>query len=463
MSENTANTRPQSVSIMARLRAEIAKELSESSSLSPTSPPKYSAHSDSKESKAGLLLHSEELRYLNLNHNYGSNLALEVKTHRKGIVGKVIVKFKRKILQLLWDHLLKNYFERERLYHENLVRFLNSAAKYIDQRDGYIFWELIKKIDYDISKTLETLYQVNDDTLAALNNFKEEIYSKLSALSEEEKRQLALLESKNQELEKLKTSLRTVEHILADAAKGVKKDKQKEVELKDILSDPTYLFFENNFRGSEKEIKERVEFYVDLLKDFAPVCELGCGRGELLEALKTAGVKSWGVDIDAQMVAFAEKRGVDARCEDLISYLKSLPDKELGAVVAVQVIEHLSWQELEALIELVKRKVREGGKVLFETVNPCSLIALSNFFRDPTHKSPIHPETLKYFFELKGLKNTALHYLSPVSSDARLKPLEHPPFMSIKWHNFISTINNNIELINNLLFAPQDYCIEAFV
>src|SRR5207247_7404481 len=53
----------------------------------------------------------------------------------------------------------------------------------------------------------------------------------------------------------------------------------------DPAAGPVYLGFENVFRGSEELIRERQRAYVEILASHAPVLDIGCGRGELLQVL----------------------------------------------------------------------------------------------------------------------------------------------------------------------------------
>ena len=89
--------------------------------------------------RAGELVNSEELRFLNMNYAFGPNLNLDaVSSHRPGIIGKVIVKLKRKLLGVIWS-LLKDYFTSEREFQSNLVRYLNDISRYVDARDANNF------------------------------------------------------------------------------------------------------------------------------------------------------------------------------------------------------------------------------------------------------------------------------------------------------------------------------------
>jgi O-antigen chain-terminating methyltransferase len=128
--------------------------------------------------------------------------------------------------------------------------------------------------------------------------------------------------------------------------------------------------------------------------------------------------------------------------------------------VAIQVVEHLTREQLKELCELVKRKVRPGGRIAFETINPQSLLALSsNYFRDPTHVWPMHPDTLGYMATLAGLRIIETKMLSPVAPNHLLKEIpidsSHTPAVG----DAINRINENIGQLNRLLYGFQDYCI----
>ncbi|MEZ4753234.1 MAG: hypothetical protein R3A13_02865 [Bdellovibrionota bacterium] len=173
MSEGSAAPKRQQQIDIREVMAEIRERISQDIEAHKDKAPEYvpaSAELNKQGSRwAGELLHSEELRHLNQNYLYPSRLNLDtIQSHRPGIIGKLIVKFKRKLVSVLWQNLLKDYFEAEREYQSNLVRFLNDVSKYVDERDASNFWELIRKIDVDISNALERIEQIGDSQTAEL-------------------------------------------------------------------------------------------------------------------------------------------------------------------------------------------------------------------------------------------------------------------------------------------------------
>ena len=61
--------------------------------------------------------------------------------------------------------------------------------------------------------------------------------------------------------------------------------------------------FEEEFRGPRAEIRARYADLADRFVGCAPVVDIGCGRGELLELLGERGIEATGVEIDPDLVA----------------------------------------------------------------------------------------------------------------------------------------------------------------
>ena len=222
--------------------------------------------------------------------------------------------------------------------------------------------------------------------------------------------------------------------------------------------DAAYVAFENRFRGSREEIRERLTPYVALLREATPVIDLGCGRGELLELLHEAGIDARGVDGNASCVADCRARGLDVLQGDLVAFLRSLETASLGAVAAVQVAEHLPPRVLGELLRESQRALRPGGLLILETVNPRSVVGfLDVYTRDLSHERPLHPDTLRFLAAAAGFGDVRIEWRSPVEPAARLAsvPVEGLPAATAQ------TLNENVERLNALLYAPQEYALIA--
>ncbi|MFT3791168.1 MAG: methionine biosynthesis protein MetW [Rudaea sp.] len=194
--------------------------------------------------------------------------------------------------------------------------------------------------------------------------------------------------------------------------------------------DKLYFAFEQRFRGSREDIRQRLSYYLPLLRDSAvgeegaAVLDIGCGRGEWLELLRDERIAARGVDIDEAMVAECAGRGLAAEAGDAIAYLKRLPDNALGALTGFHIIEHVTLETLLELIDEAHRVVQPGGLVIFETPNPENVVVgACNFYIDPTHRRPLPPVLTQFLVESGGFVDVAIHR---VNADLLPKLFDEP-------------------------------------
>jgi SAM-dependent methyltransferase len=179
------------------------------------------------------------------------------------------------------------------------------------------------------------------------------------------------------------------------------------------------LRFAERFRGSEESIRARQQFYVPYFEGRRAVLDLGCGRGEFLEAMREAGVAARGIELSAELVALCRGKGLAVEAADLLSYLPSLPDESLDGIFCAHVVEHLAPERLPEAIRAAAQKLARGGILALETPNPESLaIFATHFYLDPTHARPVPPALLNFYAEEAGLGRIEVHRLSPAAEDA---------------------------------------------
>jgi 2-polyprenyl-3-methyl-5-hydroxy-6-metoxy-1,4-benzoquinol methylase len=210
---------------------------------------------------------------------------------------------------------------------------------------------------------------------------------------------------------------------------------------------PDYFAFEARMRGSTAAVRERQRPYIEDFREAGPVLDIGCGRGEFLSLLREAGVEARGIDADADMAAYARGEGHEVEQADAVAYLEALADGSLGGVFAAQVVEHLPPATLVRLLVLAASKLRPGGVLVAETINPLSPLALRSYFADLTHAQPLVPETLVQLAEQAGFRDVETRFLN--EPEEKLAVPDDP------------LIAGNVRRLNELLFGPLDYAILA--
>jgi SAM-dependent methyltransferase len=184
--------------------------------------------------------------------------------------------------------------------------------------------------------------------------------------------------------------------------------------------DSMYASFEDRFRGTRADIRQRQTIYIPLVRQAqagssdSPVVDLGCGRGEWLELLRDEGLIARGVDLNRVFLASCREMALDVTEQDAVAFLSNIKSDSVGAVTAFHLVEHLPHKRLIALFDEALRVLKPSGIVIFETPNPENLlVGACNFYTDFTHINPLPPEPLRFLLEARGFVTTEIKRVHP--------------------------------------------------
>jgi SAM-dependent methyltransferase len=212
-------------------------------------------------------------------------------------------------------------------------------------------------------------------------------------------------------------------------------------------------------RGSEAEIAHRLAANLPLLRDHAPVLDLGCGRGELLVLLREEGIEAVGVEGDPALAQGARRRGLSLREGDVFDILHDLEDDAFGAVTAFHLFEHLTPARILEVLKEARRVLRPGGVLLAECPNPHSLrVGSALFWLDPTHVRPLLPETLQLLLRAAGFEVGALELRHPFPDDQLLTTREEIDSERGSVSERISEIERRFD---DIVSGPRDFMVLA--
>ncbi len=225
-----------------------------------------------------------------------------------------------------------------------------------------------------------------------------------------------------------------------------------------------YVGFEDQFRGARELIRERLESYVPLFENGpgGDVLDVGCGRGEFLDLLAARGIPARGIDINQEMAEICRTRGLNVTTAGAVEYLEKMADDSLGGLLAAQVVEHLEPGYLLRFLELAASRLRPGGRLVLETLNPaCWTAFFDSYIRDITHRWPLHPDTLKYLVLASGFSRADIQYRSPVPLEDRLQRLASGATADRSVQDFVEAFNANVDKLNARMFTHLDYAVVA--
>ena len=339
------------------------------------------------------------------------------------------------------DHERAVAFEQ---FQSALITFLQQITAFIDTKDRQLSAVAAGRID-EQQKTLAALQQRLDETLPEL------------------RAQVVVLQRAMEMLKRQAGDTGSERAVTTAPATTAAPPSQS-------TDDYKYVGFEDAFRGSDYSVAEKLEAYLPIFAGASDVVDLGCGRGEFLAALRSAGVTARGVDTNAAMVAVAREQGLDVTRNDALGYVASLPDESIGGVIATQVVEHLEPSYLFKLLEALSRRLRHGAPIVLETINPaCWYAFFSSYIRDITHVRPVHPETLQYLLRASGFERVEIRYRSPLPDHVKLQMAYVPEDIRVAADasaatltRLVDTSNANATRMNELMFAHMDYAVVGY-
>jgi SAM-dependent methyltransferase len=157
--------------------------------------------------------------------------------------------------------------------------------------------------------------------------------------------------------------------------------------------------------------------YLPLLTDLdraVPILEIGCGDGKLLAYLARRGFShATGIDISPEQVELARARGLPAEVGDVFERLGGR-ERSVAAILAIDVFEHFSRDELVRLTPILHAALRPGGRLLVQTANGAGLFPAQVIYGDLTHLTIFTPQSLDQLLRAAGFVDLAFYETGPI-------------------------------------------------
>lgn len=170
---------------------------------------------------------------------------------------------------------------------------------------------------------------------------------------------------------------------------------------------------EESFAKLNKELSLYYDLEFNGINDFLSntikqlnVLEIGFGNGTLLKYFSNRGFLIYGTEVNEVLLNTAKKFGYNVGAPDS---LLTINDDYFDLIVAMDVLEHLTKEEILQSFSLNKRILRQGGLFIFRVPNVDSFSGLPLQFGDITHVTAIGSGLVKqlansYGFDILELR-----------------------------------------------------------
>lgn len=169
-------------------------------------------------------------------------------------------------------------------------------------------------------------------------------------------------------------------------------------------------------------IQARLPYLRHMIKRWVPldrnisILDIGCGHGALIYALHQAGYKNLsGIDGSPEQVEAAHKLGLSQVQEgDFLSKLEFTPASSIDMVIAYDVLEHQSKDEVVQFMDHVFRILRSGGRLLVHVPNGEGILGGRMRYADITHELAFTAQSLRQIGSLAGFSSSHFEEDRPV-------------------------------------------------
>ena len=146
------------------------------------------------------------------------------------------------------------------------------------------------------------------------------------------------------------------------------------------------------------------------------ILDLGCGHGAFIYFLRQAGYCNVvGVDVSPEQVAEALRLDIEGIREgDLLETLRNLPKHSQDVVIAFDVIEHFTKDELLPFVDEVFRVLKPGGRWLIHAPNGESPFVGAIRYGDMTHEQAFTRVSISQLLLSSGFSRLECHESGPV-------------------------------------------------
>jgi SAM-dependent methyltransferase len=139
----------------------------------------------------------------------------------------------------------------------------------------------------------------------------------------------------------------------------------------------------------------------------AKILVISCGPGYLVDLLAGVGYQNvLGIDSDAAKVEHARRRGLNCEVAQVFPFLGLHENGEYDCIIPEQELNHLTIEETIAFLEMCRRALRPGGKVIVYAMNGANpLVGSENLAHNIDHFYNVTEYSIGQLLQLGGFQS----------------------------------------------------------
>ena len=147
----------------------------------------------------------------------------------------------------------------------------------------------------------------------------------------------------------------------------------------------------------------------------ARILDLGCGDGNSVYWLQQLGYKNAsGIDFSKEQIEHGRSMGIEnLQNADIIEYLSDNKN-EFDVIIAKDVIEHFTKDEVFEILQLINKNLKKGGRFIMQVPNGQGLFYTSIFYGDYTHEMAYTESSVNQIILNTGFRESTCYPTGPI-------------------------------------------------
>lgn len=148
------------------------------------------------------------------------------------------------------------------------------------------------------------------------------------------------------------------------------------------------------------------------------IVDLGCGYGNFVNWLNSIGYSNTvGVDLSREQIDKGISLGIaNLICTDVFEYLSAVDVGSLDCIVAKDILEHFTPEQVILFLELAKRALKEEGLIILQVPNGASPYFGRIRYGDFTHELAFTASSIKQVLKNASFESIQVLPWPPVRS-----------------------------------------------
>lgn len=173
----------------------------------------------------------------------------------------------------------------------------------------------------------------------------------------------------------------------------------------------------DNFKLNDFYYKELLPKGID-----SKILDIGCGDGNFVYYLLEKGYKNTiGIDLSIEQIEKGLEIGINnIEVADIYDYLLNV-EEEYDCIIARDILEHFTKEELFKILSLIHKSLKSGGKLISQIPNAQGIYYTSIYYGDITHETVFTCQSLNQLFLNTGFSGSIIRPVNPYSKGLKGK------------------------------------------